>query len=103
MVRIDNPVSDYDRLDALVRELAAELGLHLDVTGWTRKTYTLWYRPSRLEKGTLLAQVESFASTNGEIRVYDDGGLPFAERLGAALEQQFGVREAVILRLPRPR
>ena len=103
MVRIQNPVSDYDRLDALLRQLTAELGLHLEVTGWTRKTYTVWQRASRFDAGTLLAQVESFATTNGEIRVFDDAGLPFAERLGQALEEQFPVGEAVIQRVPRPR
>ena len=51
---------------------------------------------------TLLAQIESFVTTNGEIVIFDDQALPFAEELGGALEKQLGVKEAVLRRRPPP-
>jgi hypothetical protein len=96
MVRIQGPTSDYDRLDALVRQIAETRGLHLDVTGWTRRTYDLYSDGGRLGKRVLLVRIESFATTSGEIRVFDDAGLPIAEELGGRLERDFGIAEAVV-------
>lgn len=97
MVKTKGP-AEYERLDALVARLVDKHGLRLDVTGWTRKTYDVYNPNPRREKGRLLARVESFATTSGEIEVFDDAAVPFAEELGAALEQEFGVAEAVLLR-----
>ena len=101
MVRIQ-ATSDYDRLDALIRELVDQHGLHLDVICWTRKTYNIYRMNGKRDPATLLARVESFATTNGEITVFDDTAISFAEKLGTALEEQFGVGEAVVVKQPPP-
>lgn len=103
MVRIvRKDESDDERLDRLVAELTARHGLRLERTGWARKTYDLFYPDRQADRFPLVARVETFAAVNGEVRVYDDRGLPFAEALGAELEKGFGVKEATILRLPPP-
>jgi len=101
MVRIQGP-SDYERLDALVRRLVDEHGFRLDVTGWTRKTYDVYSRSERFEPGDLLARVESFATTSGEVVLFDDRAAEFAAALGSELEREFGITEAVVVRRPRP-
>ncbi len=101
MVRIQ-ATSDYDRLDALIREIVDQHDLHLDVIGWTRKTYNIYRMNGRRDPAVLLARVESFATTNGEITVFDDTAISFAEQLGAALEEQFVVGEAVVVKQPPP-
>lgn len=102
MVKTRGP-SDYDRLEQLVEELARKHELRLSVSGWTRKTFEVFDSDRKRTPGTeLLARIESFATTNGEIRVYDDRAMPFAEELGAALEKEFEIGEATLLRLPRP-
>ena len=101
MVRVEG-LSDYDRLDALVHELVGKHSLRLDVTGWTRKTYTVYGPGGKRDPRPHFALVESFATTNGEIVVFDDAALPFAQELGGALEEQFGIAEAVIVRRPPP-
>lgn len=98
MVRIQGPSSEYDRLDALVRAVVAEHELHLDVTGWTRKTYDIYDGVGRHESRKLLARVESFATTNGEVQVFDDAGLKVAEGIAAGLEREFDCGEAVVVR-----
>lgn len=101
MVRIQGP-SDGERLDALVQRVAHDTGLQLDVTGWTRKTYDVYTPTVRGTVGELLARIESFATTSGEIVVFDDRAMPFATALAGGLEQEFGVEEATIVRRPRP-
>ena len=101
MVKVQG-LSDYDRLDTLVHELVQKHGLRLDVTGWTRKTYDVFGPGGKYDPRTHFAQVESFATTSGEILVFDDAALPFAQELGGALEEQFGVAEAVVVRRPPP-
>lgn len=39
---------------------------------------------------------------NGEVRVFDDRALPFAQELAAEFERVFGLKEATILCLPPP-
>jgi hypothetical protein len=97
MVRIEGP-SDADRLDAAVRRLAGAHGLAIDVEGWTRRTYDLYRVESRLGPRVKVARVDSFATSSGEIELFDDRGLPFAEALGRELEQAFGLKEARIRR-----
>ena len=89
MVRIEGQ-SDYEKLDTLMQELTAKHGLKLNITGWTRKTYDAYRQDKRHDKIELLARVESFATTNGEVTLFDDDALAFAQELGAALEKEFG-------------
>lgn len=97
MVKIQGP-SEYDRLDQAMRGLAHKHGFRLDVIGWSRKTYDFYTPEVREGTSRLLARVESFATTNGEIRVFDDRALAFAEEAGGILEKDFGVAEAVVVR-----
>jgi len=101
MVRIQE-TPDEVVLDNLIHELVNKHGFSLDVTGWTRKTYNVYRSSGRGGPTTLLAQIESFVTTNGEIVIFDDEALPFAEDLGGAIEKQLGVKEAVLLRRPPP-
>ncbi len=101
MVKIQG-TSDDTRFDALIHDLVDKYGFWLDVTGWTRKTYNVYRSSGRNGPATPLARLESFATTSGEIIIFADEALPFAEELGAALEKQLGVKEAVVLRQPPP-
>jgi hypothetical protein len=101
MVKIQGS-SDEVLLDKLIHELVAKHGFYLDVTGWTRKTYNVYRSSGRGGPTRLLAQIESFVTTSGEIVVFEDEALPFAEELGGAIEKQLGVKEAVLLRRPPP-
>ncbi len=94
--------SDYDRLDTILRDLCRQHQFALSVTGWSRKTYDIYLEPDRLGKREHLARVESLATTGGEIRLFDDRAVAFAQALGEALEKQFGVAEAVIIREQAP-
>lgn len=96
MVKTREP-SEYDKLEALVHDLATRHGMKIDVTGWTRKTYDLYVEKTRLSGREILARVESLATSNGEIRVFDARADAFALELGTALEQTFGLPEAVVL------
>ena len=97
MVKIQGP-DEYEKLDGVMRSLAEKHGFHLDTIGWTRKTYDFYTPDVRQGPHRLLARVESFATTNGEIRIFDDAALAFAEELGGILEQDFEVTEAVVIR-----
>lgn len=102
MVRVQEPSPD-EKLHALVRELCARHGLRLDVEGWARRTYDAYVTDGRLGRRRRVARVESFATTNGEIRIFDDAAMAFATELGARLEQAFpSIGEATILREPPP-
>ncbi len=104
MVRVsdgDEGLSDYERLDRLVGELADRFSLRLLRTGWTRRTYDLYTEDARRNRTELLVRVESFVTTNGEISLFDDRGLPFARALGEAIERTFDVGEATIVRADR--
>lgn len=101
MVRV-RETDPFDRLDALVRAAAERHDFKLDVSGWTRKTYDVYVKTRRVGGMDHLARIESFAVQSGEIRVFDDRALPFAEELGEAIERELGVTEAVIIREPAP-
>lgn len=101
MVRVQGQ-SDYDKLDALIHELVSKHGFSLDVTGWTRKTYDVFRRANRHDRRQPMARVESFATTNGEITVFDEVAMGFAQDLGEQLEKDFEVGEAVIVRQVPP-
>jgi hypothetical protein len=94
--------SDDERLDTVVAQLAAKHRLKLDRTGWARKTYDLFVVDRKRDRTFLVARVETLATVNGEVRVFDDRGLPFAEELAAEIERIFGLEEATVLYLPPP-
>ena len=97
MVKIQGP-PDHERLDEMIHRLAAAHGLVLDIIGWAYRTYDVYHVESRLGARVKVARVESLASTTGEIQVFDDRGLPFAQGLAAELEQAFDIGEALITR-----
>jgi hypothetical protein len=94
--------SDDDRLDGIVSRLAGTHGLRLDRTGWARKTYDLYLVDPATDRMQLVARVESLATTNGEVRVFNERGLPFAEELAAELERVFGLTDATVLNVASP-
>lgn len=94
--------SDDERLDALVARLADKHDLRLDRTGWARKTYDLYVADGKSDRTLLVARVETLATMTGEVRVFDDRGLPFAEELAGELERTFGLKEATVLYVPPP-
>ncbi|MBI2193365.1 MAG: hypothetical protein HYU36_15430 [Planctomycetes bacterium] len=101
MVKIQGS-SEYDKLDGIVQEACSKHGFKLQVTGWARKTYDIFFEEKKTKKLEHVARVESFATTSGEIRVFDDRALPFAQDLGQALESAFKLTEAVVIREKRP-
>jgi hypothetical protein len=101
MVKIREASGD-DKLDAIMQETTRRHGFSLDVLGWARKTYNVILPNRKTGKDELLARVESFAMTSGEVRVFNDKALTFAEDLGQQLETAFKLKEAVILREPTP-
>lgn len=98
MVKIQGQSTDPERLDGIVAEACKKHGFRLDVDGWTRKTFDVYVGLARNRDSKLVARIESFATSNGEIRLYDDRALAFAQELGEALEREFGVKEATIVR-----
>jgi hypothetical protein len=101
MVKVKDP-SDFDRLEAVMRDTCLNHGLKLYVTGWTRKTYDVFLEGKTLSKAEHMARVESLAMKNGEIRFFDDRAIDFAHALGEALEDSFPLKEAVLIREKRP-
>ena len=97
MVRIQEP-TEYDKLDAIMSRVCERHGLKLQVQGWTRKTYDVYREDKVAGTEEHLARVESFATTNGEIRIYSDEAMEFAGELAGELEQAFEIGEAVIVR-----
>ena len=94
--------SDDERLDGLVARLADKHGLKLDRTGWARKTYDLFVADPKTDRTVLVARVETLATVNGEVRVFDERGLPFAEELAGELERAFALKEATVRFVPSP-
>jgi hypothetical protein len=94
--------SGAERLDAILNRLCEQHDLKLYVNGWSRKTYDVYREDRRQRTMTHLARVESLASSNGEIRFFDDRAQDFAAELGAALEAELGIPEAVLIREAPP-
>ena len=92
----------YERLEDLVKAVAAEHELYVDITGWTRKTFDVY--KSRENRGRdLIARVESLAAHNGIIEYYDDSAKAFALALAEKLETEFEtVNEATLVRKDEP-
>jgi len=98
MVRTAKPKSDNERLSELVRRLAEKHGFEVYQAGWARTTYDVNLRDERSRDIKLLVRVESFATTSGEIRLYDPEGKAYAEELGGEMEKAFPqIGEAVII------
>lgn len=93
---------DGERLDAAMEDLCQRHHLKLLVDGWTRKTFDVYFEEERLSKSVHVARIESLVLSNGEIRFFDDRARPFVEELGAILERDFGVREAVLIKERSP-
>ena len=104
MVRIvDESNDEAEQLEQLIRSHASKHGLKLEITGWARKTFDLFADEPKARKARAVARLESFATTSGEIKVFDDIAMPFATALAAALEAAFPrVREATLVRERAP-
>lgn len=97
MVDIQEP-SDPEKLEQLIQVAAARYSYHLDVSGWTRKTYDVFKSQKKGSASQKMARIESFAATSGEITIYTDEALGFAMELGGELEKSFALTESKIIR-----
>ncbi len=70
--------------------------------GWTRKTFDVYLEQKKLNKALHFARIESLATSNGEIHVFDDRAMDFANDLGQELEKKFELKEATIIKGNRP-
>jgi hypothetical protein len=93
---------EFEKLDRLIREACTRHGFQFYANGWSRKTYDVFLQQERMAKREHLARIESLAVANGELRIYDDRAQAFAMDLGTALEKEFGLKEAVIIREKSP-
>ena len=94
--------SDEEKLDAIIREACERRGYTLHVSGWARKTYDVFKEDLKKAQSQHLARVESFVTTSGEVRIFDDQVLDLAQEIAEAVEKTFGLEEAVILREKTP-
>ena len=98
MVRTARQESDNEKLDRIISELSDKFGYEVFRTGWARTTWDVRKRDPETRETALMAVVESFASTNGEICVCAEEAMSFVTELGKRLEESFeGVKEAVII------
>ena len=101
MVKMQEP-SDSEKLDGLMEKTCQEHGFKLHTGGWSRKTYDVYLTTEEPATNVLMARIETYAIQSGEIRVFDERALPFAQSLGEALERTFPLEEAVIVRQRPP-
>jgi hypothetical protein len=102
MVRTAEPQSENDRLAVIINRVAAKHGLEVYKTGWARTTYDINARDARTRDIKLLVRVESFATTNGEIRLFAPEAKAVAVELGSELEKAFpAIGEATIIEVPK--
>ncbi|MDP7743673.1 MAG: hypothetical protein QGF67_19690 [Lentisphaeria bacterium] len=90
MVKVQQSSEEYARLDALLRELCEKHNLKL--------FDDIFLDRGRGDRKTHLARVETLVTSNGEIRFFDDRATDFVQELGAALESEFEVSEAILIR-----
>jgi len=98
VVKVSDTKSDNDRLREIITGLCNKYGYRLLETGWARTTFDV-HKMEAERKLRLLVQVESFATTSGEIRLFDPEAADFANELGVLLERTFpAVSEATIIK-----
>ncbi len=98
MVRTARQESDNEKLDRIITDLAARFGYEVLEAGWARTTWSIRKRDPDSRQTALMAVVESFASTNGQIRICAEEAMAFVTELGKQLETNFdAVSEAVIV------
>jgi len=98
MVKVSDTKSDNDRLREIITGLCDKFGYRLLETGWARTTFDV-HKMEPERKLHLLVRVESFATTSGEIRLFDPEATDFANELGVLLERTFpAVSEATIIK-----
>lgn len=97
MVKVQEP-SEFDKLDRIMVEVSERFGHRLRVEGWTRKTYEVFLASRDSRESRRIARVESFVTQSGEITIFDDAALPWAEAAAKELEEAFDFGEATIVR-----
>ena len=96
MVRTQEP-SDAEKLDRILEDAAQKHGLKLIATGWSRKTYDVFSEDPKSRQTTLLIRVESFATTSGEVTLFQPAGEACAREVAESLEQTFEIDEAILI------
>ena len=81
--------SEFERLEALVRAAAARHGFRVEVTGWTRKTFDVYLEHPRERSSEPMAQIESYATVDGAVKVLDARAVAFADDLRVAIRAAF--------------
>ena len=98
MVKTARQESDNEKLDRIITEQAKRHGYEVFKSGWARITWEVFKRNPENRDLKRVAIVESFASTNGQIKICDRQALTFVEALGKELETEFpAIGEAVIV------
>ncbi|KPJ63265.1 MAG: hypothetical protein AMS15_00900 [Planctomycetes bacterium DG_23] len=98
MVKVSQTKSDNDKLRGILNGLCEKYGFRLLETGWARTTFDV-HKMEPQRKLHLLVRVESFATTSGEIRLFDAEAADFANELGVLLERTFpAVSEATVIK-----
>ncbi len=94
--------SEFETLEKIINDLCPKFNFRLYVEGWTRKTFDIYLEQKKLNKSIHLARIESLATSNGEIHVFDDRAMDFANELGQELEKAFELKEATVIKEKRP-
>ena len=98
MVRTARQESDNEKLGHIISDLAGRFGYEVLEAGWARTTWSIRKRDPESRQTALMAVVESFATTNGQVRICAEEAMDFVTELGKQLEANFeAVREAVII------
>ena len=94
MVSFKEP-TEYEKLDQIIREITENHKLTLYVDGWSRKTYKIYEQENNRQK-SLLVQIESLVTSNGEIQYFQDDAIELCRELGEAIEAAFEVNVSLL-------
>ena len=98
MVKTTRHESDNEKLSRIITVSAERFGYEVFKAGWARTTWEIRRRDPETRSTMLMAVVESFASTNGQIRICTEEAMPFVQELSKQLEESFeAVSETVII------
>ena len=89
MVSFKEP-TEYEKLDQIIKEITDRHNLTLYVDGWSRKTYKIYEQEDNRQK-SLLVQIESLVTSNGEIHYFQEDAIELCKELGEAIEAAFEI------------
>jgi hypothetical protein len=95
MVSFKEP-TEYEKLDQIIHHILDQHELTLYVDGWSRKTYKIYDEEKQSRQKTLLIQIESLVTSNGEILYYQDEAIELCNVIGEAIEKAFEVEVSLL-------